>query len=59
MIVPFGAGGPADVYARVIAQHLSDQLKQTFIVENRPGRRLDHRHRRGREVARPTATRCW
>ena len=37
MIVPFGAGGPADVYARVIAQHLSEQLKQTFIVENRPG----------------------
>jgi tripartite-type tricarboxylate transporter receptor subunit TctC len=37
MIVPFGAGGPADVYARIIAQHLSEQLKQTFIVENRPG----------------------
>jgi tripartite-type tricarboxylate transporter receptor subunit TctC len=37
LIVPFGAGGPADVYARVIAQHLSDQLKQTFVVENRPG----------------------
>jgi len=25
------------VYARVIAQHLSEQLKQTFVVENRPG----------------------
>jgi len=37
MIVPVGAGGPADVYARIIAQHLSEQLKQTFIVENRPG----------------------
>src|SRR3954470_24465982 len=37
IIVPFGAGGPADVYARVIAQHLSEQLKQTFIIENRPG----------------------
>ena len=37
VIVPFGAGGPADVYARVIAQHLSEQLKQTFIIENRPG----------------------
>ena len=37
VIVPFGAGGPADVYARVIAQHLSEQLKQTFMVENRPG----------------------
>jgi tripartite-type tricarboxylate transporter receptor subunit TctC len=37
VIVPFGAGGPADVYARVLAQHLSEQLKQTFVVENRPG----------------------
>src|SRR4051812_5005942 len=37
LIVPFGAGGPADVYARVIAQHLSDQLKQAFVVEDRPG----------------------
>jgi tripartite-type tricarboxylate transporter receptor subunit TctC len=37
VIVPFGAGGPADVYARVIAQHLSDDLKQSFVVENRPG----------------------
>src|SRR2546421_9838822 len=36
-IVPFGAGGPADVYARVVAQHLSEQLKQTFVVEDRPG----------------------
>src|SRR6267142_4598875 len=37
MIVPFGAGGPADVFGRVIAQHLSEQLKQSFVVENRPG----------------------
>jgi tripartite-type tricarboxylate transporter receptor subunit TctC len=37
VIVPFGAGGPADLYARVIAQHLSEQLKQTFVVEDRPG----------------------
>ena len=37
IIVPFGAGGPADVYARQLAQHLSDTLKQSFVVENRPG----------------------
>jgi tripartite-type tricarboxylate transporter receptor subunit TctC len=37
VIVPFGAGGPADVYARVLAQHLSEQLKQSFVVEDRPG----------------------
>src|SRR5258708_4277529 len=37
LIVPFGPGGPADLYARVIAQHLSEQLKQAFVVEDRPG----------------------
>jgi tripartite-type tricarboxylate transporter receptor subunit TctC len=37
IIVPFGAGGPADVYARVLAQHLGDALKQPFVVEDRPG----------------------
>ena len=37
IIVPFGPGGPADVFARQLAQHLSDGLKQSFVVENRPG----------------------
>src|SRR6201987_3454445 len=37
LIVPFGAGGPADVYARVLAQHLSEETKQPFVVEDRPG----------------------
>src|SRR5215471_11810320 len=37
MIVPFAAGGPADVYARVLGQYLSETLKQPFIVEDRPG----------------------
>ena len=37
VIVPFGAGGPADVFARVLAQHLTESLKQSFVVENRPG----------------------
>src|ERR1041384_4819342 len=37
LIVPFGAGGPADVYARVLAQHLSEETKQSFVVEDRPG----------------------
>jgi tripartite-type tricarboxylate transporter receptor subunit TctC len=35
--VPFGAGGPADIYARQLAQHLSASLKQSFVVEDRPG----------------------
>jgi len=37
IIVPFGAGGPADVYARFLGAHLQDALKQSFVVENRPG----------------------
>jgi len=37
LIVPFGAGGPADVYARILAQHLSEESKQSFVVEDRPG----------------------
>ena len=37
LIVPFGAGGPADVYARILAQYLSDETKQAFVVEDRPG----------------------
>jgi tripartite-type tricarboxylate transporter receptor subunit TctC len=37
IIVPFGAGGPADVFSRQLAQHLSESLKQTFVVEDKPG----------------------
>jgi tripartite-type tricarboxylate transporter receptor subunit TctC len=37
LIVPFGAGGPADVYARILAKHLSEETKQSFVVEDRPG----------------------
>jgi len=37
IIVPFAAGGPADVYARFVGQHLQDVLGQSFVVDNRPG----------------------
>lgn len=37
VIVPFAAGGPTDVMARLIAQKLSENLKQQFYVENHPG----------------------
>jgi tripartite-type tricarboxylate transporter receptor subunit TctC len=37
LIVPLGAGGPADIVGRYLAQQLGEQLKQSFFVENRPG----------------------
>jgi tripartite-type tricarboxylate transporter receptor subunit TctC len=37
IIVPFAAGGPADVYARFIAQRLTEALGQSYIIDNKPG----------------------
>ena len=37
MIVPFGAGGPTDIFTRLLAEELRKALKQPFVLENRPG----------------------
>jgi len=37
LIVPFPAGGPADIVARLLAQKMSDAWGQSVIVENKPG----------------------
>jgi tripartite-type tricarboxylate transporter receptor subunit TctC len=37
IIAPFGAGGPGDVFSRQLAQYLPELLKQSVVVENRPG----------------------
>ena len=37
IFVPYGAGGVGDLTVRVLAQALGENLKQRFIIENRPG----------------------
>jgi tripartite-type tricarboxylate transporter receptor subunit TctC len=37
VIVPFGTGGPADIYARFLGQHMQGPLGQPWVVEARPG----------------------
>jgi tripartite-type tricarboxylate transporter receptor subunit TctC len=37
VIVPFPAGGPADVLGRVMAMRFTEVLKQQFVIDNRPG----------------------
>lgn len=37
IVVPFAAGGPADNYARFLAQRLQESFGQSFVVDDRPG----------------------
>ena len=48
IIVPYAAGGPADVTARLLAEKLQERLGQSFVIDNRSRRRRQYRHRSGR-----------
>src|SRR3712207_119644 len=37
MVIPYTPGGGADAAARLLAQHLTQSLGQSFLVESRPG----------------------
>jgi tripartite-type tricarboxylate transporter receptor subunit TctC len=37
IIAPFGAGGPTDVFSRIVADELQRALHQALVIENRPG----------------------
>jgi tripartite-type tricarboxylate transporter receptor subunit TctC len=37
IVVPFGAGGPTDVYTRAVAEELRKSMHEPFVMENRPG----------------------
>src|SRR5262245_215334 len=37
IIVPFGPGATPDIVMRLIAERLQTKLKQTFVIENKPG----------------------
>jgi hypothetical protein len=59
IIVPFTAGGTADLFARLVAGHMQQTFGQSFVVENRGGSAAISVRPRSRR--RPmTATRsCW
>lgn len=37
IVVPFPAGGPTDILARVVGQRMGEQMGQTVVIDNRPG----------------------
>ena len=58
IVVPFPAGGTADVMPRIVADWLSRKWGQSVIIENKHRRRRQYRRRVRRQRRPRTATRC-
>ena len=58
LIVPFAAGGNADIVGRIVGDRISSALGQPVVIDNRGGAggSIGAKLWRGR---RPTATPCW
>jgi hypothetical protein len=57
LVVPFAAGGPSDIAARLIGQFLLERMGQQIIIENRPGAEATSVQKQSFAPP-PTATRC-
>jgi tripartite-type tricarboxylate transporter receptor subunit TctC len=58
IIIPLGAGGGGDVFARLLAEKLQERFGQAFLVENRPGGGLNIGARACAEAAPDGYTLC-
>src|SRR3546814_12071986 len=60
IIVPYAPGGTTDMLARVVGKHMSDNLGQSVIVENKPGANGRSEDRRvGKKCVRQVSSRWW
>ena len=58
LVIPYAAGGPTDIFGRLVAEYLGKDLKQSGVRREQGGRARRHRRRNGGALPSPMATRC-